>query len=123
MRVVVACVVRHRRSSLPLSPLVQNPEHLLIFAAGNSGNFSQDPNYQTCSMSSPAIAKNILAVGATSGGASRKATTTVTGAGELPIASDPADMDTVAWFSSRGPTIDNRIKPEVVAPGDQVKRN
>lgn len=33
---------------------------------------------------------------------------------------DPANIDTVAFFSSRGPTRDNRIKPELVAPGDQL---
>lgn len=31
-----------------------------------------------------------------------------------------ADIDTVAYFSSFGPTDDGRIKPEVVAPGDRV---
>ncbi|CAN0288582.1 unnamed protein product, partial [Scytosiphon promiscuus] len=29
-------------------------------------------------------------------------------------------IDTIAWFSSYGPTLDSRIKPEVVAPGDKV---
>lgn len=36
---------------------------------------------------------------------------------------DPADIDTVAYFSSYGPTADLRIKPDVVAPGDQVRTN
>lgn len=31
-----------------------------------------------------------------------------------------ADIDTMAFFSSYGPTMDGRIKPDVVAPGDQV---
>lgn len=32
-----------------------------------------------------------------------------------------ADIDTVSYFSSSGPTLDGRIKPEVVAPGDMVR--
>jgi len=27
------------------------------------------------------------------------------------------DSDNIAWFSSRGPTLDHRVKPEIVAPG------
>lgn len=30
------------------------------------------------------------------------------------------DSDSIAWFSSRGPTIDYRIKPDVVAPGVDI---
>ena len=33
----------------------------------------------------------------------------------------PADIDTVAFYSGYGPTLDKRIKPEVVAPGDRVR--
>lgn len=33
----------------------------------------------------------------------------------------PADIDTVSFFSSYGPTPDSRIKPELVAPGEQVR--
>ncbi|CAM9427510.1 unnamed protein product, partial [Hapterophycus canaliculatus] len=86
--------------------MYENPEHLLIFAAGNSGGYRDVPGRQSCTIISPALAKNTLAVGATSSGASR--------------ATDTADIDTLAWFSSYGPTADSRIKPEVVAPGDQV---
>lgn len=101
----------------------QNPEHLLIFAAGNSGNLSNNPSYGSCSIGSPAIAKNVLAVGATSSGPTRQTSTSSDGGYEDPTGpatTDPADIDTVAWFSSRGPTLDGRVKPEVVAPGDQV---
>ena len=34
---------------------------------------------------------------------------------------EQADIETIAWFSSYGPTVDGRIKPEVVAPGDKVR--
>lgn len=106
-----------RRGRFPLPPILlftQNPDHLLIFAAGNDGLLDKE-----CSISSPAIGKNVLAVGASSSGAERL---TVTGAdGDInPVTSGFADIDTVAYFSSRGPTVDGRIKPEVLAPGDQV---
>ena len=70
-------------------------------------------------MSSPAIGKNVLAVGATSSG---EAHLTSTGAdGDVADGTNGyADVDTIAVFSSYGPTQDGRIKPEVVAPGDAV---
>lgn len=33
---------------------------------------------------------------------------------------DVSDIDTVAVFSSYGPSLDGRIKPDIVAPGDQA---
>jgi subtilisin family serine protease len=66
---------------------------LVVFAAGNAG-----PADDT--VGSPATGKNVLAVGAT-----------VHGSVEPPC---------VALYSSRGPTRDGRIKPDVVAPGTWV---
>lgn len=70
-------------------------------------------------MDSPAIAKNVLAVGASTSGPGRLCWT-----GEDGKATNGRnrvqDIDTVAYFSSFGPTLDGRIKPEVVAPGDLV---
>lgn len=68
-------------------------------------------------MSTPAIGKNALAVGATSSGVTR---ITATGADGKQSNFGGADIDTVAFFSSYGPTSEGRIKPEVVAPGDEV---
>lgn len=121
----------------------QNPENLLIFAAGNDGG---DKDVQTnCTVTSPGLGKNSLAVGATSSGPSGGTSTGVDGRliydllgftdysaegypwicvlpsiGQPSSSSEQANMDTVAWFSSYGPTADGRIKPDVVAPGDQV---
>lgn len=78
----------------------------MIFAAGNRGETAGS----SCTIYSPAIAKNVLAVGATSSGETRLTTDV----------SDVSDIDTVASFSSYGPTSDGRIKPELVAPGDMV---
>lgn len=72
-----------------------------------------------CTANSPAIAKNVLAIGASSSGQTRLTGTDYRGRafdGEDPL----ADIDTVAVFSSYGPTQDGRIKPEVLAPGDEV---
>jgi hypothetical protein len=63
-----------------------------IFAAGNSG-----PSYR--SMNHPANAKNVIAVGAVQNGTASNA---------------------IASFSSRGPTVDLRIKPTVCTPGQGI---
>ena len=72
-----------------------------------------------CTANSPSIAKNILAVGATSTGETRLSETGADG-GRPDGINGFADVDTVSVFSSYGPTRDNRIKPEIVAPGDAV---
>lgn len=99
-------------------PAVQNPEHLLIFAAGNDGDIERS----TCTVGSPAIGKNVLSVGASSAGDSRWTFTAEDGDARASFTKEVgADIDTVAFFSSYGPTTDNRIKPELVAPGDGVR--
>ncbi|MEM9290332.1 MAG: S8 family serine peptidase [Acidobacteriota bacterium] len=71
----------------------EHPDFLLVFAAGNSG-----PSSQT--VGSPATAKNVLAVGATlrAGGS-----------------------NSMASFSSCGPTDDGRIKPDLTNPGSSIQ--
>lgn len=95
---------------------MQNPRHLLIFAAGNSGV----GDGTVCTVAIPAAAKNVLAVGASSSGETRWTVTGTDGNIRSSWSAEGANMDTVAQFSSRGLTTDGRIKPEVVAPGDQV---
>ncbi|CAM9425618.1 unnamed protein product [Ectocarpus fasciculatus] len=82
---------------------------LVVFAAGNCGDTTTDDLIDNCSVLdddegtvlSPAQGKNVVAVGSSESGG-------VTG----------KDMGIVSYFSSKGPTIDGRIKPDVVAPGD-----
>jgi hypothetical protein len=62
-----------------------------LMAAGNETS--------TRRLRNPGIAKNVLTIGATNRGTS---------------------SNTIASFSSRGPTQDNRIKPNVVAPGVDI---
>ena len=107
----------HISSSLSSALFEQNPENLLIFAAGNDGDAND--NRTVCTIGSPAIGKNVLTVGATSSGETRLTTTAEDGT-EADGTNGFADIDTVAVFSSYGPTTDGRIKPEIVAPGDMV---
>ncbi|MBM3314620.1 hypothetical protein FJY71_02085, partial [candidate division WOR-3 bacterium] len=66
----------------------QHKDFLNIMAAGNEASAR--------TIGSPCLAKNVLTVGATGNGTS---------------------SNTIASFSSRGPTQDNRVKPNVMAPG------
>lgn len=111
-----------------------NPDFLLVFAAGNSGADSDaDGVIDLYSVASPATAKNCIAVGATEN--------------DRPPVSDPKpaaflswgyywpgdfpaqpisgsylsdDEDGMAAFSSRGAELSARWKPELVAPGTNV---
>jgi subtilisin family serine protease len=103
----------------------EHKDFCVLVAAGNDGTDSDaDGKINPMSVTSPATAKNCITVGACEnyrldfnaetygiwwptdypGTSYRKA----------PMADNP---DHVAAFSSRGPTRDNRMKPDVVAPG------
>ena len=139
-----------KRNPLALDPFRwdgrQNPEHLLVFSAGNEGGYKDIASRESCTVGSPSLGKNCLTVGATSSGPKGGTDTGTDGrliydrwgftdySAEgypwicmLPFLGAPsssaqqADIETIAWFSSYGPTTDGRIKPEVVAPGDQVR--
>jgi len=84
------------------SYLYANEDFLLLVAAGNSGD---GDTLNTAG--SPANAKNIVAVGAT------ESTGKDIEFGQL-------GYEYLASFSSRGPTADGRIKPDVVAPGHHI---
>jgi subtilisin-like proprotein convertase family protein len=89
------------------SGVAGNQPMLHIFSAGNRG-----PNNMT--IGSPGTAKNVLTVGATEnvrdGGI-------VDGCGT----STADNADEMAGFSSRGPTSDGRVKPDIVAPGTHIQ--
>lgn len=108
-----------------------NPDMLVLFAAGNSGtDKNKDGRIDPGSVCSPGTAKNALTVGASEN-------VTATGGIQVPVSklraaqeewsaepiyssyiSDRAEG--VAMFSSRGPTLDGRTKPEIVAPGTNI---
>lgn len=108
----------------------QHPDMVVVLAAGNEGkDEDKDGVIDPKSLLSPATAKNCITVGASEnyvlkGGVQKKW-------GELkkaqnwsaePIASDPLsdNENGIAAFSSRGPTADGRLKPDLVAPGTNI---
>ena len=103
---------------------------VILFAAANEGADNDgDGEVDDDSMGAPATAKNVITVGASEN--DRDILPTNSGNfnpsswgpdyGE-PIASDltGGDPEGMAAFSSRGPTDDNRQKPEVTAPGTWI---
>ena len=87
-------------SSLVDDFIWRHKDYLVLYAAGNAG-----PGAQT--IGSPGTAKNVLTVGASEN--------------NRPDQDDESDNpDTMAGFSSRGPTADGRMKPDVVAPGTWI---
>ncbi|GIL17314.1 MAG: hypothetical protein BroJett040_10650 [Oligoflexia bacterium] len=108
-----------------------HPELLIMFAAGNSGtDKNKDGVIDPGSVGTPGTAKNTLTIGASEnleakGGIQKKV-------GELRPAKDnwsvepifssklSDDPNGIACFSSRGPTKDGRLKPELVAPGTNI---
>ncbi|UGV41649.1 PKD domain-containing protein [Methanococcoides orientis] len=105
----------------------EHPDMLILFSAGNNGEDSDsDGIVDPDSIGSPATAKNCLTVGASENNRV-SITNTYGGSWPLdfpvgPIYSDKMadNIEGLAAFSSRGPTDDGRIKPDVVAPGTFV---
>ncbi|NUN05535.1 MAG: S8 family serine peptidase [Bdellovibrio sp.] len=111
--------------------LYANPDMLVLFAAGNSGaDKNKDGRIDADSMASPGTAKNVLTVGASEN-------KVATGGIQVPISklraakdewpAEPIYSDYIsnnenglAMFSSRGPTTDGRVKPDIVAPGTNI---
>ncbi|GBG63718.1 hypothetical protein CBR_g39260 [Chara braunii] len=97
----------------------RNENFLVVVSVGNAGG---DGLY---TLASPAVSKNALAVGA-----SLNAEQGLQFCGEYcgPVFCQCADNSTIgqvdplylAHFSGKGPTLDGRIKPDVVAPGMHI---
>jgi subtilisin-like proprotein convertase family protein len=90
-----------------------------VFAAGNEADGLEDqpvgyPDEGWGSVASPGTAKNVITVGASE---TQRPLGTIT-CGLDDGAAD--DADDIASFSSRGPTDDGRLKPDLVAPGTRV---
>ncbi|MEM8529947.1 MAG: S8 family serine peptidase [Chloroflexota bacterium] len=113
----------------------------IFFGAGNSGKDGESIASIFCangdgvvdpdSLLSPGTAKNVITVGATetqreSGGFGGWPWALINPCFVLePIAFDSStnNPDGMAAFSSRGPTDDGRIKPDIVAPGTNIVSN
>lgn len=94
-----------------------NQSMVLVFAAGNDhGKKSDDGTVPTAQIGSQAAAKNCITVGASQ--SSRRYDGWKYDANAAPI----ADKDTFAMasFSSVGPTMEKRIKPDIVGPGTAI---
>jgi hypothetical protein len=99
----------------------------VLFAAGNDGtDHNSDGAIDLGSITPPGTAKNCITVGASENNRPQIALTYGSGwPTDYPVppisvdrlANNPND---IAAFSSRGPTQDGRIKPDVVAPGTYV---
>jgi hypothetical protein len=76
--------------------LFNNQDRLILFAASNFGCDGDR------SLSIDGTGKNVLTVGSS----------------QSTLGSH--DIGFVSWFSSRGPTYDQRFKPDLVAPGEQI---
>jgi len=82
--------------------LWNTPDMTVLFAAGNDGDSQAEH-----SVTLPGTAKNVITVGASENNRPSKG-------------SHADNPDDIAWFSSRGPAPDGRVKPDVVAPGTWI---
>lgn len=86
-----------------------NQELTLVISAGNAGTCGAE------SLGSPGIGKNVITVGASE----NDRPTWSDGCGIGTSGADDA-MDVIS-FSSRGPAIGGRAKPEIIAPGTHIQ--
>ncbi|MEO8185239.1 MAG: S8 family serine peptidase [Deltaproteobacteria bacterium] len=113
----------------------QHRDAVIVFAAGNDGSDGNGNGLVDAgSVGSPGTAKNCITVGASendrpdfyyTGGGANIASYGDAWPNDFPV--DPLRTDKfadnpqgLAAFSSRGPTSDGRIKPDVVAPGTAI---
>ncbi|WP_342304514.1 putative Ig domain-containing protein [Methanolobus sp. ZRKC5] len=107
-----------------------HPDMLILFSAGNEGSdLDYDSVVDSDSLNTPATAKNCIAVGASENDRGDNFGTAYKKWGDIdwsggrflinPIKDDYTanNPEGIAAFSSRGPTDDGRIKPDIVAPG------
>ena len=90
-----------------------NQEMLHIFSAGNGGKYSPP---QRSTLGTPGTAKNVMTVGATD-----LPRDILTSDGNGCNHASSASADNIADYSSRGPTYDGRMKPDLVAPGTHIQ--
>ncbi len=92
-------LVRDAQPTGSTHPAPGNQEYVVVVSAGNSG-----PGTQT--MGAPATGKNVIAVGGSQN--------------VRPGVGDAVNADAMYNSSSRGPTADGRIKPDLIAPATNI---
>ncbi|KXX75295.1 Serine protease/ABC transporter B family protein tagC [Madurella mycetomatis] len=108
--------VPYNNASTELDEFVwTHPDMVVCFSAGNDGDKQTQPGHGH--IGGQAAAKNCITVGSCDNHrlAKDNKCTAFDAAGTTQ--GNPAN---VSWFSSRGPTWENRVKPDVVAPGSMV---
>lgn len=106
----------------------EHPDFCVLVAAGNDGTDQDgDGRINPMSVTSPATAKNCICIGACENERPRFNSERYGDwwSSDYPVApyhTDPMadDPDQVVAFSSRGPTKDGRVRPDLVAPGTFV---
>jgi subtilisin-like proprotein convertase family protein len=110
-------LVRDAQPASSAVPVAGNQEMVIVFAAGNSGAAAN-------TVGSPGTGKNVFTVGAsenvrshsTANGGNNDAGSDGCGVPDTGANS----LNDIVDFSSRGPTDDGRVRPDIVAPGTHV---
>jgi PGF-pre-PGF domain-containing protein len=100
-----------------------NPDMLILFAAGNYGvDLDENGIVDLNSITPPGTSKNCITVGASENNRPSLSSTTWGSSYGFPINDDTKanNIEGMAAFSSRGPADDGRIKPDIVAPGTYI---
>ncbi|PNP73551.1 hypothetical protein FNYG_13145 [Fusarium nygamai] len=106
--------LEYNTASVDLDTFVSNhPEMTVCFAAGNDGN---EPT-RLGHIGAQAAAKNCIAVGSCDNQRKAKNNRFDTFKADGLVEGNP---NNISHFSSRGPTLERRIKPDVVAPGAMI---
>jgi serine protease AprX len=114
--------------------VASNPDYLIVVAAGNEGTAANSRHAQPgsvdwLSLCSPGTAKNALVVGASRSDRSHGGLAASTYNDVWPLSYPlpgvgnemvSGEANALAAFSGRGPSIDRRIKPDVIAPGTDI---
>lgn len=107
----------------------EHKDFVTLVAAGNDGvDYDRDGKIDPTSVTPPATAKNCITVGAAESERANAGYQAAWGQlwprsyGRDPIRTDRVSDNgaDIAAFSSRGPTRDGRIKPDIVAPGTNI---
>ncbi len=94
---ISGCTVTYSARSYDTDKVMHDREDLLmVFAAGNAGSVCPNGN----NIGAPSNSKNVLSIGASGRGTAG---------------------NSMASFSSRGPTLDSRTKPDVIAQGSGIR--